>query len=205
MTAIDFGPDRRFDTARDRGRPATGFAVEEFYWGYVVRDTRGAPLALVAAQAAAWAGGILCAIAAPGLFVMPGAWAEGPGGLRLGAAVVFAAVAAILLWFASRGAVAELQIDTRQGEVREIIRNRAGKPTVGGRHGFDSIGGVFIDRTGDRAARGRAVLVIRLGNTAQVLPVATGPAAGLEPLRDRLGRDLVVRPRQAIVAPRRAA
>ncbi len=101
------------------------------------------------------------------------------------------------MWFASRGTKLEVQIDTAQGEVREIVRNRAGRPSLLGSYGFDAIGGVFIDRINgqDRLPMGHAVLVLRYLNTAQTMPVAAGREDDLAPLRDRLGRDLMVKTR----------
>ena len=89
------------------------------------------------------------------------------------------------------------------GEVREVVRNRAGKSTLIGRYGFDSIGGVFIDRA-NAPSPDVATLVLRYRNTAQTLPVVRGEVSTLEALRNRLGKDLMMdikprRPERTIV------
>lgn len=179
--------------------PASGpnaqFDIDEAFWGYTVRSTDAPPMALVFAQAVAWMIGIACLISTLGLWLIPsGSATVGAMGMKLGATVLALAMAAFCLWFASRGSDSELQIDTHKGEVREMVRNRAGKATMIGRYGFDAIGSVFIDH-GARRARdgsGDGVLVLRYRNTAQTLRVASGPLGSLMPLRDRLGRDLML-------------
>ena len=169
------------------------FVVEDTYWGYVVRCTEAEPIWVRIAQGAAWFAGICFAIAAVGLWAVPMTQFEAeilP--MKLGATFVLSGIAVYLLWYASRGTHSELQVDTSQGEVREIVRNQAGRPTLLGRHGFDAIGGVLIDRSTLR--QGRACLVLRYGNTAQFMPVAWGFEAELKALRDRMGHDLMIRP-----------
>lgn len=202
MTAIDIGAIGRGRRARAQ---APAVLVEETQWGYVVRDPGGVSLGLVVAQAVSWVFGIVALVAALCIWIFAGpATDAGTQALRAGATVLALAFAALALWYASRGLETEIQIDTRLGELREVTRNRAGRPTVHGRYGFDSIGSVFIDRSGrrDGGGRGHGVLVLRLGNSAQLLPVAAAPLAVLEPLRDRMGRDLMVRPRVAVTPGR---
>jgi hypothetical protein len=169
------------------------FAVDETYWGYVVRCTEAETGWVQVAQGAAWFAGICFCIAALGLWAVPMTQFD-PGLLpmKLGATFIMSGIAVYLLWFASRGTHSELQIDTSLGEVREIVRNQAGRPTLLGRHGFDAIGGVMIDRTTLR--KGRACLVLRYGNTAQLMPVAWGQEHELTGLRDRMGHDMMIRP-----------
>ena len=174
------------------------FAVDETYWGYVVRSTQKPPLAVSILQGAAWLVGLAILLATLGLWLVPDAILE-PGviGLKIGLTAVMVGVSLLLMWFASRGTQTEIQIDTRLGEVREVVRNRAGFGTLIGCYGFDAIGSVFIDvaegRTRSETTEGR--LVLRYRNTAQTLEVARGIMRGLGPLRDRIGRDLMVSPR----------
>lgn len=169
------------------------FVVDDTYWGYVVRCTEAESIWVQIAQGAAWFAGICFAIAAVGLWAVPMTQLEAeilP--MKLGATFVLSGMAVYLLWFASRGTHSELQVDTSLGEVREIVRNQAGSPTLLGRHGFDAIGGVLIDRSTLR--QGRACLVLRYGNTTQFMPVAWGTEDELKGLRDRMGHDLMIRP-----------
>ena len=180
-----------FPAVRSKAR----FDIDEAFWGYTVRSTEAPPMALVFAQAVAWMIGVACLISTLGLWLIPsGTVTVGVMGMKLGATVLALAMAAFCLWFASRGSDSELQIDTHKGEVREMVRNRAGRATLIGRYGFDAIGSVFIDH-GARRARdgsGDGILVLRYRNTAQTLRVASGTLEALMPLRDRLGRDLML-------------
>lgn len=184
-----------FATART-GRMAEdvpSFAVDETHWGYVVRHTEAEPVQVQIAQGIAWFAGIGFAVATLGLWLTPMTVMQGDVlSMKLGATFVLAGIAAYLLWYASRGIGSELQIDTALGEVREVVRNQAGRPSLIGRYGFDAIGGVHIDRT--VLHHGEPCLVLRQGNSPQVIPVAWGPEPQLTALRDRMGRDLMIRP-----------
>ena len=172
------------------GRKASkGFAVDETYWGYIIRKDGNGNVGVAVAQVIAMVFGAAFVAAALGLVLMPAALMGSVDMvMRSGAAVLFGGMAAYLLWFASRGADSEFQVDNSLGEVREVVRNRAGRPTLVGRYGYDAIGGVFLDREKD----GRARLVLRYRNTAQTLQVASGREADLEVLRNRMGRDLMM-------------
>jgi hypothetical protein len=196
------GVSRRRTGYFDSARP---YALDEHYWGYLIRSLDPLPLWLVLAQVFSWVAGIVLAIAAFGLWAFPSAQ-EDLLAFRLALSVVLLGTAAFLLWFASRGARSEIQVDVRQREVREIVRNKAGRPTLIGRYPFEEIGGVFLDRS---TARGQyrashASLVLRYRNTAQMLPVVHGRASDLVALRDRMGRDLMVNVQDRTVAGRHA-
>ena len=201
MTALpDMTDFSRSGLAAPERFEADYFAVDETYWGYIVRSTEPVPMSVVLLQGLAWLIGIACVVATFGLWLMPTNMTHGGiVGMKLGATVITALSAMLCLWFASRGTESEIQVDTRLGEVREVVRNRAGKATLIGRYGFDAIGGVFIDRASASVARG--ALVLRYRNTAQTLEVATGEMTGLAALRDRLGRDLMVLPRNPLRSP----
>ncbi|NDV00833.1 hypothetical protein [Pseudoroseicyclus tamaricis] len=192
-------PGRRSQSAR-RVAPAD-HRVEEAYWGYVVRPL--APLSRLTAvmQVAATAGGVVALALTAGLWLVP--LHDDSVTLlafRLAASLVLAAAGTLLLWVGNRGTRRELQVDIAMGEVREVVRNRSGLPTLLGRHAFNAVGGVFLAR-GPDGRRGRASLVIRLGNSPQIVTVASGPEEALLPLRDRLGQDLMIRPRTPAPEP----
>jgi hypothetical protein len=176
------------------------FAVEDTYWGYIVRARSAPPMGMMIGQAVAWIMGIGLAMAGAGVWVLPATSAASEVlPLRFGVSIIFFAFAAILMWFASRGTEPELQIDTALGEVREVVRNRAGRPSLIGRYGFDAIGNVFVER----GAAGRGLLVMRYKNSAHVMPVAEGSEMALIRLRDRMGRDMMLR--QSVVEQAAAA
>lgn len=171
----------------------SGFSVEDIYWGYIVKSGRRPSIGVVVGQALSFFFGACFLTAAIGILMMPTLMFDGDlGPMRIGAAVLFGAVSAYLLWFASRGSQPELHIDTSVGEIREVICNRAGRPTTVGCYGFDTIGGVFMEQ---HPTENTASLVLRYRNTAQTVCVAEGIEAQLIPLRDRLGQDLMLEPK----------
>ncbi|WP_342075386.1 hypothetical protein [Yoonia sp. SS1-5] len=175
--------------AQHLARPST-FSVEDTYWGYVVRSGRGPSLSVVMSQIASFFFGACFLTACFGILLMPSiAFDGGTGAFRVGAATLFGAVAFYLLWFASRGTRPELHVDNAVGEIREVICNRAGKPTTVGCYGFDTIGGVFIETDPESSL---STLVLRYRNTVQTVAVAEGTEAQLIGLRDQLARDLMV-------------
>ena len=195
---LDIRPISRAGFAQ-KSSPRTSYSVESNHWGYTIRSGHPAPFMILLVQALVWVAGCVLIAMAFGLWLLPAAINQGPVlGLKLGSSVLMLAAAAYCMWYASRGVMPELQIDTSRGEVREVVRNRTGRPTQVGLYGFDAIGGVFIDRgPGFGARRGaNSTLVLRYRNTPQTLFVASGNLADLTSLRDRLGRDLMVLGRQ---------
>lgn len=172
-----------------------GYQIDDTYWGYVVRTIEPPSLTLSVFQGLSWLAGIGFVVATAGLWLMPSSM-TGPDvlGMKIGATAVALALSVFCLWFASRGTDSEIQIDTRMGEVREVVRNRTGRSTLVGRYGFDAIGSVFIDAgpNADRRTMETGSLVLRYRNTAQTMHVATGTTARLALLRDRIGRDLML-------------
>lgn len=199
MTAYsDIDEMERDDARPDAERPV--FKFEETYWGYIVRPLDDDPLAVRILMGMAWGIGIILAIATLGLWMMPHSMiGEDVFGMKLGATVLMAGLAAFFLWYASRGTRTELQVDTSLGELREVVRNQAGKPTLVGRYGFDAIGGVHLERSA--GGPGDTCLVLRHGNSGQMLQVAWGPEGQLTALRDRMGHDLMVRPQNGLRQP----
>lgn len=171
-------------------------ALDETYWGYIIRDMRRSDSILVAMQLAAGAMAAAFAVATMGLWAMPSMAFTGAAIMSKAIlSAFFLGMAGVLAWYATRGSRSELQVDLRLGEVREVVRNRAGRATLIGRYGFDSIGGAFLDNA--KSVKGTATLKIRYRNTTQTIEVARGPLARIEALRDRLGRDLLADPMNA--------
>lgn len=184
------------------------YVVEETYWGYIVRNNEKASVGVLMMQGTSWFLGISFFVASVGIWLTPSALiVDDLIGFRIGLTAILAAIGTFLLWFSSRGTMAEVQVDTARGEVREIVRNRAGKPSLLGRYGFDAIGGVHLERAGIQPGQrsdlplGYAELVLRYRNTAQKLHVVAAPEGLLVPLRDRMGHDLMVRPKQSLRVP----
>ena len=167
-----------------------GFSVEETHWGYIVRSAGHNGHGLILSQSLSLLTGAALLAAAIGMWLIPG-MLVGVDALmmRMFATIVFVSAAAMLLWYSSRGVVSEIQIDNGRGEIREVIRNHAGKMSLLACYSFDSIGGVFMEPTGTQES---ASLVLRYRNSSDTVEVASGLEAELAELRDRISRDVIV-------------
>lgn len=165
------------------------FDVEDVYWGYIVRSGRGPSFGVLLGQAFSFFFGVCFLTAALGILLLPTLFFGAEfSPMRIGSATLFGALASYLLWFASRGTEAEVHVDTSMSEIREVICNRAGRPTTVETYSFDSIGGIFVT---EADTDGQATLALRYRNTDQTVAVAEASPAQLVQLRDRLGRDLL--------------
>ena len=171
--------------------------VSDAYWGYIIAspltDRRWAEVG----QTASCVAGMVFMVAAIGLWLLPGASvASDVMAMNFGLSTLLGGVASLLIWYASRGVWTEIQVYKKLGEIREIVRNSAGRTSLISKLRFDMIGGVFLDRT--NSDRGETALLLRFLNTPKVMLVAVGLTEHLEHLRNRLGRDLLaVNQRQA--------
>ncbi len=167
------------------------FAVEDVFWGYKVRSGNGVPFSVMFGQALCFFFGVCLMTATLGVLVLPALFFDGGlGVMRIGAATLMGAAGFYLLWFASRGTLAEVHFDTRQKEIREVVCNRSGKPSTVATYAFEEIGGIFLE---DDEATGQTHLLLGYLDTSQTIAVAVGTQAQLLPLRDRLARDLLGR------------
>lgn len=171
---------------RDAGR-SNRLSVNAQPSGYVIRSGNKPPFDVILGQALAYFLGVCFVTAGFGLLLLPGFSGDaGVGPMRIGAATLFGSGAAYLLWFSSRGGLVEVQIDTTKHEIREVIQNRVGKPSVVGTYAFNDIGGVYIE-TGSGAASAQLVL----GYRGNMVLVAEGEMEELTLLRTQLSRDLM--------------
>ena len=90
------------------------------------------------------------------------------------------------IWFATRGTKAYIYINTYRNELREVVPNMIGKPTVLRRVPFKEIGGVRIDHG---EAGERAVLMLWQGSQWRRVAVLEGGRHGLSSLREKLAKD----------------
>jgi len=168
------------------------FEIEDVFWGYKVRSGSGAPFSVVVGQAVCFFFGVSLVTATFGVLVLPTLFFDGGAGImRVGGATMMGAVGFYLLWFASRGTLAQVHVDTRQNEIHEVVCNRSGKPTTVATYAFDDISGIFLEVD---EGTGQVQLLLGYGDTSQTIAVASGTEAQLLPLRDRLARDLLGRP-----------
>ena len=177
-------------TVQQGATSRTGFTTDETHWGYIVRSTEDSGHGLILSQSLSLLTGSALLAAAIGMWVIPGMLA-GIDALmmRMFATIVFVSAASLLLWYSSRGVVSEIQIDNGRGEIREVVRNHAGRMSLIACYSFDSIGGVFMEPTG---ADDAASLVLRYRNSSDTVEVASGREKELSELRDRISRDVIV-------------
>lgn len=167
----------------------TPFSIEDASWGYIIRSDKGDSLGVVVLQSASFLLGVGFLIAAVGMVTLsPLMFGAELTPFRMGAAVLFGAASAYLLWFASRGTQTEIQIDTSLREIREVIRNRAGRPSTVGTYDFAAMTDVFVQESD---AAGGAMLVVQDDDHGVSICVAKAPAAALGALEDRVARDVL--------------
>lgn len=181
---------------------AIDLVVTEVYWGYVLTAKDQSRSLHDVLQAFSLFGGICLLFVAAAMWLNPGAVISGEVLVfKLGTSGAMAAAGGLFVHFATRGTYTELQVDVSQSEIREVIRNRRGAPTLLGRYAFGAVDSVYLDRS----AHGEpARLVMRYRNSGQLIEIARGEAASLEVLRDRLGRDILTERRTVVSAPARA-
>jgi len=183
VTATDsvFGTDKRHESVT---------TISETYWGYIVRcNTCDRSIAVVLQWVAALTGASLI-IASLGLWALPGSvMSPDVASFKLAMASLMGVFGVTLIWYASHGTKYEIQIDLARLEVREVLRNAKGQARVQSSLPFEKIGSVFMDRK--QKDNGKVALVLRLGNSAQVIGIAQDYEENLTALRDRLGRDLM--------------
>ncbi len=104
------------------------------------------------------------------------------------AAAAFSAMLAIpFAWYATRGTKAYIYVNTYRNELREVVPNLIGKPTVLRRMPFSDIGGVRIDHQG---AGEFAVLLLWQGGDWRRIAALDGRRRELTTLREKLAKDV---------------
>lgn len=172
---------------QDRSGPAGphDVRVQPVPGGFVLRGTEGSPLPVQLTQ------GIVLAVGAAfaaGALVILLSWdaAAGHGFARVAAASLMGGMALLMLWFATRGGVAELHLDLAGGELREVVRHRIGAPTVVARHPLGGSPALVVDGDGQPAG---CALILRTGGEGGFC-IAQGSEADILDLRRRLDAEL---------------
>lgn len=156
--------------------------------GYVIRGALPLPYGVVVGQVLSYMFGVVFAVATLGILLLPVLFFAGElTAMRWGSAGLFGALAAYLLWFASRGTRAEVEVDLDAGLIREVVPHRGGAPTVVSSLTISGLGGVFRE---EADAAGQYDLVLRSPLADQSLWVARGAVGQLAPLEARLCADL---------------
>lgn len=162
--------------------------VDEYVWGYVIRSRMGATRGTQIAQVLSYLFGVAFSVAAFGVLVLPILFfGSEVTPFNLGGSALFAAMAAYLLWFASRGDTPIVHVDLGNREIRETIEHRMGRPTLLGVYPFDQIEDVFAaSEEGSHMAQ----LVLWLKGSDEVICLAQALPKQLVELRDRIASDL---------------
>ena len=169
-------------------RGKSGIRVRDTEWGFVVQkhgcaDRRafwGEVLALVALLA--------FGVVAYGQWLWPGA-DNNPDLLpfKMGATVLFFVLAAWMYKLARTGLTSEIHVDTENGNLGFVRRNKEGVPTLDSAVKFDQIESLFMKRTKQRFGADSLFMNIR-GSAGAVL-LSRAPAVELESLLERMRTD----------------
>lgn len=185
-------------TERAHKTPSLSAVFETTHWGYTVKTNAGASRGLIVAQTVSMVLGAVFLAGAIGMWLLPALTLGADAShIRTVATILFVGLATLLMWYGSRGVLSHIHFDTNRGEIREIARSRAGRVSVIGCYGFDSVGGVFMEPTEDGQA---CNLVLRYRSGGDPLVVATGAEADLTVLREKISRDVVVRSNEVFEA-----
>lgn len=171
--------------------------IQEMEVGYLIRTEYQPDRDVLLMQFASMVLGVV-SIAGAGLLAVFPTNALGP--LTWGVVVILLALATLMFDFARQRQKCEFEVDLERRELREMGQSRSGRMRVVARYRFDAVSGLFIDQR-----RGQTALVLRLGQSERILPVALGAREDLVPLARRLGQDVLgVGPATvAKVSPRR--
>lgn len=166
--------------------------IEDKSWGYIIRPRDGLSLTVLAAQIMAGLLGLGATLAAVTMWLVPGLVLAGDLlVMKALASAGLVGLAALCLWYATRGTTVALEIDTHRGEVREVVRDHTGRSSILSRIGFDAVSDLRLEP----GANGQLRLIMACHGRR--MPVAAGPGASLSDLRARLGGDLMVIGRRA--------
>lgn len=159
--------------------------VEDQFWGYEIGPNPAERGALATSR------GVLTLIAAAFAMAAIAIWlvpvdisAAGVPLARLLVSALLGGAAAFLHSRAQARRAITLEVDTANGELREVVGSGTGRGQVVGTYGFDTVAGVGLHEAG---ARGQ--VQIRLGDGGSIA-AGTGAPAYLVPLKARLEADL---------------
>jgi hypothetical protein len=163
--------------------------IRDTHWGFVVTEIAdGVPReALIEGAMKFGSAALLGAAAAQ--WLMPGSMFSGDVlVMKLVLTSALAGCAAMLFRFADRGFLPELQVDAALREIRVGARTLHGTSRVQNRIPMREIEEVFV--RSDAAEPGRTELCFRVEGLAEPVRIASGTAADLAPVLERLTRDL---------------
>lgn len=176
----------RARAVRQAGPLPGDVSVRTTAWGYVVQGNgaaaRRAPLVEIVASGM----GLLLVMLAAGQWFFTDAGVL--PAFKFGASVAFALLGGVLIWYAQRGRLPEVQVDLARRALRFGTRNRHGRFHLAQIVPFAHVGSVFIYRM--RAGMGPSRLYLRHRDTQNVTEIAQGSAPAMEALLARIGGDI---------------
>ncbi|WP_375256317.1 hypothetical protein [Yoonia sp.] len=167
------------------------FEIVRMDGGYALRPLMKVQWRILVGQFLSYLIGICFAVVALGTFLVPVLFFDGAlTSLRIGAAGMSGAVAAYLLWFASRGTRSEVQIDFETELIRALIPHRGGAPTLLGVYPFSAFSALLHRPSG---LAGLSDLALQPKDGGSALWLARAETAEIAALQSRLERDLFAR------------
>lgn len=174
-------------TPEDTKQPS--FETEDTNWGYIVRSIEKTPLSTTIAQVAAWSFATLFFLTTIGLWVAPGISAgEDTVYIKTGASVFFISIGLFLLSYSVRGSKSEFHIEPGKNEMREVMINRSGAPTVLSNYEFRDLDEVIIRHLDED--KKVETLLLSYKNGMHFVPVISGSSEELFALKQRIIDDL---------------
>lgn len=171
------------------GKSTDALHLRDTYWGYVITNDTPARRRAVLVEVLSVTMGVLLMMAAVGQWALPGSasgvemWA-----MKGAISLVFGILGAVLFWYGRRGLAYEVQIDVVKREARTVLRNRRGITHVLDAVPFGQVGSAFVNRA--RTPFGVSRLFMRLGESQNLIEVASGDESALNLLHSRLSRDM---------------
>lgn len=184
MTALpDIGPHPLTQAAT---RPR-GPRLREAYWGYAIAPGEQIVGLAVLAQLAAGAAMVATFLAATGVWIVPASALSSDAVVtKMSATVMLICLGVLLARFGRRGTQVWLQVDTRAGELREVLPLLGGGEEVLNRIGMDCVTDVLVCVSSTVPGRGQLQIFLSDG---QCIGAGDGGLDALTPVQRRIALD----------------
>lgn len=160
--------------------------VVEHYWGYEVTPNQRVVDMAVIMRGACALFGVASGFAAFGIWFVPAMMlVTSTLAAKVAVTALFLCVAGLLAKLTARGTRVRVQIDTANGELREVVDGPFGSVFVLAQYGFDVVEAVEIATSPIDTTFGQIHLTVT-GVGIGVIPVGDGPVVKLQQLCDRL-------------------
>lgn len=199
MTALPDHTDFATHTSASTGTVVMRPKVVEHFWGYEVASNEHVINVAVLMRAASGLLTVGTLIASVGVWFVPAMAIAGASiAAKFAASVLLLALAFVLARIAARGTQVRVQIDTSNGELREVVDGPFGSVMTLANYGIDA---VKVMPSRNEPSFGQVQVYIK---SFGAIPVGDGALMTLHPLRDRLAGDCGVEqgdvPRDAVWA-----